>query len=85
MPKMQAERNHHGRYHALWRRAAGSQSCCTPSKIRDVGSGTPPWGALWVLALGLAMIVLDSSIVNVSIPAIVGDIGIDLVDDQRVT
>ena len=41
---------------------------------------TPPWGALWVLALGLAMIVLDSSIVNVSIPTIIDDIGIDLTD-----
>lgn len=46
---------------------------------------TPPWGALWVLALGLAMIVLDSSIVNVSIPTIIDDIGIDLTDAQWVT
>lgn len=46
---------------------------------------TPPWGALWVLALGLAMIVLDSSIVNVSIPTIIDDIGIDLTNAQWVT
>lgn len=45
----------------------------------------PPWRALWVLALGLAMIVLDSSIVNVSIPSIIAAIHIDLAQAQWVT
>lgn len=49
------------------------------------GVSAPPWGALWVLALGLAMIVLDGSIVNVSIPAIIADIKISLTDAQWVT
>lgn len=48
-------------------------------------AGKPPWKALWVLALGLAMIVLDSSIVNVSIPAIINAIHIDMTDAQWVT
>ena len=38
-----------------------------------------------MMALGLAMIVLDSSIVNVSIPTIIADIGINLTDAQWVT
>ncbi|AKV55307.1 MFS transporter [Bifidobacterium actinocoloniiforme] len=49
------------------------------------GEPKPPWKALWVLALGLAMIVLDSSIVNVSIPAIISAIHIDLTDAQWIT
>ncbi|RBP99532.1 MFS transporter [Bifidobacterium xylocopae] len=52
----------------------------------DATSGPkPPWKALWVLALGLAMIVLDGSIVNVSIPAIIDAIGINLTDAQWIT
>lgn len=58
-----------------------SSSTMSPSPHSEQ---TPPWGALWVLALGLAMIVLDSSIVNVSIPTIIDDIGIDLTDAQWV-
>lgn len=46
---------------------------------------TPPWGALWVLALALAMIVLDGSIVNVSIPTIINAIHINLADAQWIT
>lgn len=49
------------------------------------GEPKPPWKALWVLALGLAMIVLDSSIVNVSIPAIIDAIHINLTDAQWIT
>ncbi|WP_152570139.1 MFS transporter [Bifidobacterium bombi] len=45
----------------------------------------PPWNALWVLALGLAMIVLDGSIVNVSMPDIIREIHINLTDAQWVT
>ncbi|WEV74122.1 MFS transporter [Bifidobacterium sp. ESL0798] len=45
----------------------------------------PPWNALWVLALALAMIVLDGSIVNVSIPVMIREIGLNLTDAQWVT
>lgn len=57
------------------------------SELGSVNSspGKPPWKALWVLALGLAMIVLDSSIVNVSIPAIIDAIHIDMTTAQWVT
>ncbi|BDR53133.1 MFS transporter [Bombiscardovia nodaiensis] len=51
----------------------------------EAGEPKPPWKALWVLALGLAMIVLDSSIVNVSIPAIIDAIHINLTDAQWIT
>ncbi|BDR54762.1 MFS transporter [Bombiscardovia apis] len=51
----------------------------------SAGEPKPPWKALWVLALGLAMIVLDSSIVNVSIPAIINAININLTDAQWIT
>lgn len=46
--------------------------------------GKAPWGALWTLAAGLALIIIDSSIVNVSLPAIIDDLGIDLTDAQWV-
>lgn len=44
-----------------------------------------PWNALWVLALGLALIILDSSIVNVSLPTIIDAININLTDAQWIT
>lgn len=57
------------------------------SRLESVNSspGRPPWKALWVLALGLAMIILDSSIVNVSIPAIISAVHIDMTTAQWVT
>ncbi|MBD9019139.1 MAG: MFS transporter, partial [Bifidobacterium breve] len=60
-------------------------SSTNPTASSPLPAQTPPWGALWVMALGLAMIVLDSSIVNVSIPTIIDDIGINLTDAQWVT
>lgn len=50
-----------------------------------VAAAKPPWNALWVLALALAMIVLDGSIVNVSIPVMIREIGLNLTDAQWVT
>lgn len=64
---------------------ASSISSTNPTASSPLPTQTPPWGALWVMALGLAMIVLDSSIVNVSIPTIIADIGINLTDAQWVT
>jgi EmrB/QacA subfamily drug resistance transporter len=49
------------------------------------GAGKPPWNALWVLALALSMIVLDGSIVNVSIPVMIQKIHLTLTDAQWVT
>ena len=60
-------------------------SSTNPTASSPLSTQAPPWGALWVMALGLAMIVLDSSIVNVSIPTIIADIGINLTDAQWVT
>ena len=53
--------------------------------VGEASAGKTPWKALWVLALGLAMIVLDSSIVNVSIPAIINAIHITMTEAQWVT
>ena len=64
---------------------ASSISSTNPTASSPLPAQAPPWGALWVMALGLAMIVLDSSIVNVSIPTIIDDIGINLTDAQWVT
>lgn len=57
-----------------------------PSPDRDTGA--PPrryWAALAVLALGLAMIVIDGTIVSVSMPTIIADLHLDLTDAQWVT
>ena len=43
------------------------------------------WKALSVLAAGLAMIVIDGSIVAVSLPTIISDLSLDLTDAQWVT
>lgn len=47
----------------------------------------PPrrWWALAVLALGLALIILDGTVVGVSLPAIIADLGLDLTGAQWVT
>ena len=66
------------------RSQAAGEGRTSPVGAMDT-AGKPPWKALWVLALGLAMIVLDSSIVNVSIPAIINAIHIDMTDAQWVT
>ncbi|GAB3811490.1 DHA2 family efflux MFS transporter permease subunit [Tessaracoccus terricola] len=42
------------------------------------------WAGLWVLALSLAMIVLDGTIVGVSLPTIIADLGLSLTDAQWV-
>ena len=42
------------------------------------------WAALAVLAAGLSMIVLDGTIVGVSLPTIIADLGLDLGDAQWV-
>ncbi|RBP97839.1 MFS transporter [Bifidobacterium aemilianum] len=56
-----------------------------PAGRQAAEADTPPWNALWVLALGLAMIVLDGSIVNVTIPTIINEIHISLTDAQWIT
>lgn len=44
-----------------------------------------PWAGLWVLAIGLGMIIMDGTIVSVSMPVIIKHLGIDLTDAQWVT
>lgn len=54
----------------------------------DDSDGAAParrdWWALVVLSLGLGMIVLDGTIVGVSLPVIIGDLHLDLTDAQWV-
>ena len=40
------------------------------------------WAALWVLALGLGMIVLDGTIVGVALPTIIASLDLDLTEAQ---
>lgn len=52
--------------------------------IKDPSAAGDPWGALWVLAIGLGMIVLDGTIVGVAIPKIVIGLNLDITDAQWV-
>lgn len=49
---------------------------------------TPPdrrrWWGLVAISLGVALIIVDSTIVNVAVPAIIGDLGIDAAQAQWV-
>ena len=49
------------------------------------GAGKNKWAALAVLALGLAVIILDGTIVGVSMPTIIEDLDLDLSSAQWVT
>lgn len=53
--------------------------------VEDVKKPPPnKWAALAVLAAGLSMIVLDGTIVGVSLPTIIADLGLDIGDAQWV-
>lgn len=57
----------------------------TPTRAEDlVGAGRRAWAGLWVLAVALAMIVLDGTIVGVALPTIIADLHMDLTDAQWV-
>lgn len=43
---------------------------------------THKWGALWVLALGLGMIILDGTIVGVALPTIITSLDLELTEAQ---
>ena len=51
----------------------------------SAGAGKNKWAALAVLALGLAVIILDGTIVGVSMPTIIEDLDLDLSSAQWVT
>src|SRR5699024_10433639 len=40
------------------------------------------WGALWVLAVGFGMIILDGTIVGVALPTIIQDLDLDITQAQ---
>lgn len=63
-----------------------STPAVTPSSHPQPEPAADPrrWKALGVLALGLALIVLDGSIVSVALPSIIGDLGLDITDAQWV-
>lgn len=51
----------------------------------ETRGGTPNrWIGLWVLAAGLALIILDGTIVGVALPTIIGDLRLDLTQAQWV-
>lgn len=57
----------------------------THARTPDEANAAPPWKALWILAAGLAIIVLDGTIVSVAMPTIIDSIGISLTDAQWVS
>jgi len=56
-----------------------------PATTADPAADPRRWKALGVLAAGLALIVIDGSIVAVALPDIVRDLGLDLTDAQWVS
>lgn len=80
-------------------RRGATAASATPLALDDITTGTTAsttatsdsaanphrWKALGVLAAGLALIVIDGSIVAVSLPTIVSDLSLDLSDAQWVT
>ena len=48
----------------------------------DETNAPPTWAALWVLALGLGMIILDGTIVGVALPSIIQSLDLDLTEAQ---
>lgn len=72
--------------------AATPSRSSAPSHPDPADPSAPPatpdrhrWKALGVLAAGLALIVIDGSIVAVSLPTIIADLSLDLTDAQWVT
>lgn len=71
----------------------GATTPAAPTPPQQTPAGTPGdpstdphrWKALGVLAAGLALIVIDGSIVAVSLPTIIADLGLDLTDAQWVS
>ena len=57
----------------------------TSPRAEPHASASPrAWAGLWVLAVALAMIVLDGTIVSVALPTIIADLHMDLTDAQWV-
>ncbi|PPJ30173.1 MFS transporter [Nocardia nova] len=56
----------------------------TDAELASPPTGARRWYALAVLALGLAMVTLDGTVVGVSLPTIIGDLGLDFTQAQWV-
>ncbi|OFL71236.1 multidrug transporter [Corynebacterium sp. HMSC063G05] len=54
-------------------------------QIAEFGASPQRWWGLLVLAVGLGMIVLDGTIVGVSLPTIISELGLDIVGAQWIT
>ena len=50
-----------------------------PEKDQQVG-----WSAMIIIALGLSLVIMDSTIVNVALPSIISDLSISSVDAEWV-
>ena len=58
--------------------SSGSPSAAPASRSEDVGERAGKWAVLGIVAIGIFMATLDSSIVNISLPAIAHAFGVGL-------
>lgn len=62
-----------------------SAQSATSTANTEFASSPQRWWGLLVLAIGLGMIVLDGTIVGVSLPTIISELGLDIVGAQWIT
>lgn len=64
---------------------AADGSALSRSQSGDFATSTKRWWALVILAFGLGMIVLDGTIVGVSLPTMIRELQLDIVGAQWIT
>ena len=55
-----------------------------PEEVQEPDTGRRRWAGLAVLAISLGLVVLDGTIVGVSLPVIIQDLGLSLTDAEWV-
>ena len=55
-----------------------------PEEVQEPDTGRRRWAGLAVLAISLGLVVLDGTIVGVSLPVIIEDLGLSLTDAEWV-
>nr|WP_308608429.1 hypothetical protein [uncultured Corynebacterium sp.] len=63
-------------------KGAAVTAIASDEQIAEFAASPQRWWGLLVLAVGLGMIVLDGTIVGVSLPTIISELGLDIVGAQ---